>query len=405
MKTGNYLILNINDLEAYIRKDRLSMLKQVDGIVFDCDGVLVDIRDSYNKAIKKTVAYILEAILCTKIPENFVSDEIIFLFRRTGGFNNDWDTVYGILMFILSSLPSNIRKILMQQIQKIDLKQEPSKRLSYVKKATEKELSNNALDNTFFEEALFNLKVFTESLNDSGTVSVDENLLRKEGSQKDFTIFYSALKEFLHPQAKVGISAISTIFEEFFQGAELYNRTFGIQPCFNLGTGMIENEKLIIKPEALEKLSFLLGKNRLGIASGSRIEPAKYVLGNLVTKFNPEATIFLETTEEAEYKLSQDKGVSINLKKPEPFSLLKAVEGFKEYNCILYVGDSIEDALMARKALEAGKNLVFAGVYQYSSLANLARDGFLEFGCDMVIPSVNDLPYIIESIRREKFCE
>ncbi|MBS7615152.1 HAD family hydrolase [Candidatus Bathyarchaeota archaeon] len=405
MKTDSYLILKVNGLEAYIRKDSLSMLKQVDGIVFDCDGVLVDIRDSYNKAIKKTVAYILEALLGMKIQENLVSDEIIFLFRKTGGFNNDWDTVYGILMFILSNLPSNIRKIFMQQIQKIDLKQEPSKRLSSTRKAIEKELSNDTLTNAFFNDVIRNLKMFARSLDASGIVSVDKNLLKKEGSNKDFTVFYNILKEFLHPQAKVGISVIATIFEEFFQGAKLFNRTFGIQPCLNLDTGMIENEKLIIIPEVLDKLIFLFGKNRLGIASGSRIEPAKYVLRDLITKFYPDASVFLETTEEAECRLSQDKGVSINLKKPEPFSLLKAAEGFKEYNCILYVGDSIEDALMAKKASDASRNFVFAGVYQHSSLANLVRDSFLEFGCDMVIPSVNDLPYIIKSIRRGKFCE
>ncbi|MEM2888270.1 MAG: hypothetical protein QXR63_02635 [Candidatus Bathyarchaeia archaeon] len=404
MKTDDYLILNINGLEAYIKKDSLSMLKQVDGVVFDCDGVLVDIRDSYNKTIKKTVAYILENLLGTKIPENLVSNEIIFLFRKTGGFNNDWDTVYGILMFILSNLPSNIIKIFMRQIQKIDLKQEPSKRLSSIRKAIEKELSSNTLTNAFFDDVFRNLKRFTRSLDASGIVSVDKNLLKKD-SNRDFTFFYNTLKELLHPQAKVGISVIATVFEEFFQGAKLFSRTFGIQSCFNLDIGMIENEKLIILPEVLNKLIFLLDKNRLGIASGSRIEPAKYVLRDLVTKFNPDATVFLETIEEAECMLSRDKGVLINLKKPEPFSLLKAAEGFKEYNCILYVGDSIEDALMAKKASDTGKNFVFAGVYQHSSLANLVRDSFLEFGCDMVIPSVNDLPYIIESIRRGKFCE
>ncbi len=405
MKTENYFVLNVNGLKAYVRKDRLSMLAQVDGVIFDCDGVLVDIRDSYNKAIKKTVAYILRALLSIKVPENLVSDEIIFLFRKTGGFNNDWDTVYGILMFILSSLPSNIMKILMQQIQKIDLKQEPFERLSSIKKVAEKELSNNALGNDFFDETIQNLKTFTGSLEASGIVSVDKNLSKKEGSTENYAVFYSLLREFLHPQANVGISVIAMVFEEFFQGSKLFRQTFRTQPHFNLDAGMIENEKLIIKPEVLDELTCLLGKKRLGIASGSRIEPAKYVLRDLVTKFNPDATIFLETTEEAELRLSQSKGVIVNLKKPEPFSLLKAVEGFKEYNCVLYVGDSIEDALMVKKALDTGKNFVFAGVYQYSSQANLARDCFLEFGCDMVIPSVNDLPYVIEFVRRGKFCE
>jgi hypothetical protein len=61
----------------------------------------------------------------------------------------------------------------------------------------------------------------------------------------------------------------------------------------------------------------------------------------------------------------------------------------------------MEDALMAEDASKTGKSYVFAGVYRYSGLDDIVRDGFLESGCDIVIPSVNDLPAILEAIRRE----
>lgn len=404
MWTKNYCVLNVNGQKAYFRKDRLPQLKQVNGIIFDCDGVLVDIRDSYNKAISETVVYILEALTSTKVPEKLVSDEVIFLFRKTGGFNNDWDTVYGILMFVLSSLPDNYKAVLKKQIEKISIQQAPFERLSTIKKAVKKEFKNDFLGDAFFDSTFRNLKEFANLLDASGIASVDKNITERAGLNEDFKAFYGVLKGFLHPSAEVGRSIIATAFEEFFGGARVFVQTFGVQPSFNKGSGMIENEKLIVQPEVLEKLTSLLGEKRLGIASGSRIKPAKYVLGDLIGKFNPKAVVFLETTEETECKLSREKGVPVNLKKPAPYSLLKAAEGFGEFGYVLYVGDSVEDALMAKEASKTGKSFFFAGVYQYSGLVDLVRNGFLEFGCDMVIPSVNDLPLVLETIRRGENC-
>jgi hypothetical protein len=59
---------------------------------------------------------------------------------------------------------------------------------------------------------------------------------------------------------------------------------------------------------------------------------------------------------------------------------------------------------MAKEASKTGKNFIFAGVYRYSGLADLVQDSFFESDCDMVIPSVNDLPFVFETIRREVNC-
>ena len=38
-------------------------VKDIDAIIFDCGGVLVDITESYDTAINKTVSYILNDVL------------------------------------------------------------------------------------------------------------------------------------------------------------------------------------------------------------------------------------------------------------------------------------------------------------------------------------------------------
>ena len=249
------------------------------------------------------------------------------------------------------------------------------------------------LDDAFIEETIKKLREFTKLLNSSGRRSVDENLLRTYGRSQDFHKFYALLREFLHGQEEVGRSIIATVFEEFFCGASLFKKIYGITPQFNSGSGLIDNGRLIIKPETLDSLISLLRGKNLGIASGSRREPAEYILNGLIEKFNSEALIFLDDVEEAERSLGKC------LKKPHPFSLLRASEGL-EGSRIIYVGDSVEDVLMAREASRRNGKFIFAGVYRYTALEEDALRAFLEHKCDMILPTVNELPLILEELRR-----
>jgi len=145
-----------------------------------------------------------------------------------------------------------------------------------------------------------------------------------------------------------------------------------------------------------------LGKANLGIASGSRLKPARYVLENLLDEFSHRASVFLEIVEENESSQASEGGLIVNLKKPHPFSLLKAAEAFGDFSFALYVGDSMEDAMMAWEARTLDERFLFAGVYGYSGLEDVVLSGFLKSGCDIVVPSVNELPVVLEIIKRER---
>jgi len=258
------------------------------------------------------------------------------------------------------------------------------------------------LSTEFSDGLTVRLNEFTALLDASGMDSVDKNLVEAPGVSEHFLQFYNSLKRFLHCPEEVGRSIIATVFEEFFCGAKLFQETYGVEPRFNTGLGMIENERLIIRPETLDRLTSVLGKANLGIASGSRLRPAEYVLGDLLKRFSPTALVFLETMEKNENSRASVEGLKVNLKKPHPFSLLKATEAFSSFNSALYVGDSMEDAMMVREANNLGKRFLFAGVYRYSGIEGIVLQGFLESNCDLVVPSVNELPFILEAIRREE---
>src|SRR3989304_1302385 len=46
----------------YAQESTANEIRDIDGIIFDCDGVLVDVSNSYDLAIQRTTAYILKEI-------------------------------------------------------------------------------------------------------------------------------------------------------------------------------------------------------------------------------------------------------------------------------------------------------------------------------------------------------
>src|SRR4030042_900846 len=75
----------------------------MDILIFDMDGVLIDVSRSYRNTIQRTIQIYIEN--CLGFERNSgdrVTDEEISLFKSTGGFNNDWDLTSGLLLYLLS---------------------------------------------------------------------------------------------------------------------------------------------------------------------------------------------------------------------------------------------------------------------------------------------------------------
>jgi HAD superfamily hydrolase (TIGR01548 family) len=65
----------------------------VDAVVLDVDGVLVDVADSYRRAVVESVDHVYGDTL---------PREDIQRFKEAGGFNNDWDVTYAVALYILA---------------------------------------------------------------------------------------------------------------------------------------------------------------------------------------------------------------------------------------------------------------------------------------------------------------
>ena len=88
-----------------------------------------------------------------------------------------------------------------------------------------------------------------------------------------------------------------------------------------------------------------------------------------------------------------------DLRKPNPYSLFKASMAFEPFKQVLYVGDTYADLLMTKRANEKDPRYVFAGVFWNTSKRGETKQQFLEGGADIVAPSVNELPELLEMIR------
>jgi phosphoglycolate phosphatase-like HAD superfamily hydrolase len=220
----------------------------MDCALFDIDGVLVDIRKSYNSAIKKTAEYMLKSITGRTF-RNLVTDQIILKFRQSGGFNNDTDTTYAITLAMLANPPKNIA-----------------------------------------EGRRFLGKV-AGNADESGYISVEKFLSR-------YSI--EKWKSLLAYPASVKESMLARVFDELFYGPELFRKQNHLEPKhWTGGRPLIKNDRLAVSAKTMKKLNEMFGGN-LAIVSGRSRLAAEYSLSPVMKYFNIDACVFLED-EKREY--------------------------------------------------------------------------------------------------------
>lgn len=368
----NYIEYRLGSQSAYVRADKLSEIRRIDVIVFDCDGVLIDISESYVKAVAETTRFLVEAFTGRTLPESLFDGALNSAYKQRGGFNNDWTLAYALVMRVLAESPEagSINRLALESLNCPDV----YGRYKFIKE--------NGVDAKIDSAGLHGkLMDFSRVLDETGGESVDAQLLPElEGVKRALS----------HP-GDVGESMVSTMFEEFFLGATLFQETFQTPAKFNESpVGYVENEKVVITDKALDWLEAIIGGPRFGIASGSLANTARHVLGGILSRFHPAAQVWHDDVAAAE----RETGGSLH--KPSPYPLLRASEPFRPYNRVLYVGDTMADKLMAENA---GEGFLFAGVFGCVAAKEETKSALLEAGSAMVLTSVNQLPTVLRLLK------
>jgi HAD superfamily hydrolase (TIGR01548 family) len=306
-----------------IKKDSLKNLSQVDAIIFDCDGVLVDVSKSYDLAIKQTTAFVLDKFAGIKsIP---VSPKIISGFKASGGFNDEVDVTYASILSLVAA-----------------------KRLG----TDAKKFINKVIENA----------------DSTGIISVEKFL-------DTLPVDISDIKKKLQYPGPHSTNPLYQIFDQMFYGKDLYKKIFGKKSQFK--KGLIENDVVLVTQKLITSLEPKFAK-KIAIVTGRGRESTKYSLDKLFSKFNTDSSFFLEDHPRT-------------LAKPNPKSLIMSINRLKS-RCCLYVGDSMEDLIMVKKATKLGKKTIFCGIYGTAQNPHSKKRFFEKNNADIIIQSIDLIP-------------
>lgn len=90
------------DSGVRVRPEACALLPMVDLLVFDVDGVLVDVSASYPQAISEAVNFYCAHVAGLGAAPR-IAPEDTALFKRAGGFNSEWDLACAACLFALWS--------------------------------------------------------------------------------------------------------------------------------------------------------------------------------------------------------------------------------------------------------------------------------------------------------------
>ncbi len=359
------LVMNHND--ALLQISGSEKLKSTDAVIFDCDGVLIDSRGSYDRAIEVTVAYFLSSLLGLKANPPRLTQQLVEALRETGQYNNDIDATAAILVSIVANLPCNV---VMKCLQNHD-------------GAAER------LQDTFTSEGFAGRALNLSEMASSGFSSFVDKI--KTGIPDSGPCVDALLERLAYPGGPAS-SLLSRVFDEYFYGPVLLKKLHGLDPVVGCRTGLIASEKVLVSAETLRSLSSLLRRGMMGIVSGRSHLGTEYSLAELMQFFQEGPMIFLE-----------DHDANVNAKqpipgKPSPESLLFAADHLEPSKSILYVGDSVEDLMMTHNANRIRPKFTFCGIV---GTANSPRRtaSLADRGADAILESVNDLPALLADAR------
>ncbi|MHA1377332.1 MAG: HAD family hydrolase [Candidatus Helarchaeota archaeon] len=409
---------NNHNGDILIREKNIEDIKNLNNLIFDCDGVLLNTSKSFDQAIKDTAEdFFTKILLLNKPIKPFVSNKDIILLRNTGGLGNDWDLSFVIILYYMAcillkfnSSPKKKREIY-KCFKKLPRKYNTLQNRIDGLKSLQKLFYRLNINSNYLisnkDNGNYRLLDLTNKMDSTGLRSAKSALLSELVEQYDKIIELWDYIENLFGYQKLNLeNPIKRIFEEIYLGSYIFKKIYKAHPKFYFGSGRIETEKLIPSIDFFQKLISNYSINKFGIASSRPSKQALYVLEpyKILEYFNSEALIFLNDIYKEERRVFKDTGNRIRLEKPHPFSLIKSAEKLRLKNDrIGYIGDTASDFIAVENAnIESNYKFYSICVYGSSSEPEKLKNKFKELGANIIIEAPNDLLVLFEKIGREK---
>lgn len=315
-------------------------ITDADCVIFDCDGVLVDVSDSYYATIKETISHVIYDTRGTAIPKDLLqlddvcSPRIIEKFKASGMFNDEVDLSCAIISCAVAAASA----------ARFD-----SDRQRPLQKAYDR-LVDDMVRGAGVCDGSGGLEFVISHLQDTPHAGDD----------------VSAIISYMEHPSPDRTGRLCRIFNQIFFGSLMYRRMYGgplEQVMAESDTGMIQNDHTLITENVLCAISEWLGRRhakgrhaepipssssppqRISMVTGRGLESVRHTLGPLLKWFDLKSSAFLED-EPREYA------------KPDPRRLDDCIKSMGSKMAI-YVGDSVEDVIMAKNAIS---DVIFCGI-------------------------------------------
>ncbi len=324
-------------------------------IVFDMDGVIIDVSRSYRDTVRETTKLFFKGARSWKtLPDPLFSLSDLASVKQSGGLNNDWDLTFLVICFLYSLVTKS----------KID---DDRNTLQRYKKTI----------------SCCDVKALAQYLRSTDIPL--STMLEQKGKIKD---------EFIASLYRGDVGSgniIKQIFQEIYLGKDLFESTYGISARVYKDEGYINREKLLIDHSILEKLS---KDNILAIATGRPKAETDYPLDcyHLRKYFNVVFT--LDECLREETKIFEQRGRKISLSKPNPY-MLDAIANTQNHGVAkyYYVGDMPDDMVAAAKS-KAG--FVGIGILVSAADKDNLKEALLRAGASDTVNDFEELLRVLD---------
>ena len=339
-------------------------------IIFDMDGTLIDVSQSYREAAPAAARLYLRLIGLDAPP---LSGADFDQFKLMGGFNDDWDLTAGYLELLLAGLPPAAPLPC-----PADDCPDQDALLAALRAATAP-LSGLIPPRPDFDRLTAAIR-----REGGGTAA----LRRVTGGRNAHLVCHTGSAE--------RTDLVQRIFEEIYIGPALFAQAYGYPARYYSGPGFAETEQLLISLSTLETLGRFAG---LGIATGRasfEVDPtlARLSLERFFTAGRPTSSI--ATMSDA---LAARAPGGPSLLKPHPYLLQRAADALDPSGRLLaaYVGDTQDDLIAVQRARLAPNARPWLAI-GLTTAANkdVFRSQFVSLGADAVLDHPDELPALWE---------
>ncbi|MBN2439474.1 MAG: HAD hydrolase-like protein [Deltaproteobacteria bacterium] len=330
-------------------------------VVFDMDGVLIDVSGSYRETVRKAARLFFKGAKgFEKLPDPLFSLADLAELKQTGGLNNDWDLTALTLHLLFAKVKTPAG-------------------------------ASSPEGPPGWEETIrgCDLSELADFLRTNSRPLMD--LLRCCGRRND--PFVAAC---FQGDVLTG-NVIKRIFQEIYLGPALFTALYGdtllqdvAVPRFYRGEGLIHRESPLINQALLADLS---RNHILAIATGRPRAEVDFPLDRFDLRKYFQLVITLDDCTREEERLFVERGERISLKKPDPYMLdqIPRLIG-KVYGESYYLGDMPDDMQAARSSRTGYRGV--GVIFSSAEPENLRRD-LMQAGADIILADPAALPGIL----------